>query len=333
MLMAMVVLIILVLVVSKIVDFSAQLSDTTARNADSGIEAKQVLDRIGADIAGMVIRPDVDQFYYSGTSSAGENDKMFFYSQQTGFFNSSTTTIINYYLTNQSPVSLVGYRINTTDNPSGLPSLERLSRGLTAGPDNASGGPYTAPLQYLSFFPATNAAPTSTAYQLAQGGSITNVWGNDQGQSFQDVGSLGGNYDDGVSSYYHIIGSDVFRFEVCFQIQNGTSSPIYSLYPGYTNYAPVYPACITNNLAIVVAVAVLDAKSRQLVPAASWSKMIAALPDPTSQNLATNGLMSVVWNNALQQSTFASTAGIPAPAASHIKVYQRFYYLNAPKNQ
>jgi len=67
-------------------------------------------------------------FYYSGTSSAGENDKMFFYSQQTGFFNSSTTTIINYYLTNQSPVSLVGYRINTTDNPSGLPSLERLSR-------------------------------------------------------------------------------------------------------------------------------------------------------------------------------------------------------------
>jgi hypothetical protein len=339
-LVAMAILIILILVVSKIVAFSLQLTDATGRSADSGIEAKQVLDRIGADVAGMVNRIDVDQVYYSGNESLnpGENDKMFFYSQQTGYFNTNGTA---YYATNQSPVALVGYRINTSDNPSGLPALERLARGLTAGPDNSgnppvnSGGPYTGPLQYLSF----PAATSPTIYQAAVGGSITNVWGSAETATIAgagsegDVGSSGGNYDDGASPFYHIVGNDVFRFEVCFQIQNGTSSPVFSLYPGYTNSAPVYPASITNNLAMVVAIAVLDAKSRKLVPAASWSKMIAALPNPTTQNLATNGLMSVLWNNALQQSTFASKAGIPALAASHIKVYQRSYYLNMPKAQ
>jgi hypothetical protein len=335
MLVAMAILIILILVVSKIVDFSLQLTDATGRSADSGIEAKQVLDRIGVDIAGMVIRPDVDQFYFPGTNTVFENDKMFFYSQQPGYFN---TSAIAYYATNQSPVALVGYRVNTGDSTNGatgkpVPVLERLARGLTAGPDN-SGGNYTMPLQYLSF----PAATSPTIYQAAVGGTIPNVWGPAEQTSFFVVAGANGDvgttpYDNGTSPFYHIVGNDVFRFEVCFQIQNGTPSPVYSLFPGYTNSAPVYPASITNTVAVVVAIAVLDAKSRLTVPAASWSKMIAALPNPTPANLTANPpiLMGALWNNALQQSTFASTAGISALAASHIKVYQRSYYLNMPK--
>jgi len=330
MLVAMAVLSLLILVVVKIVDFSLQLADSTGRIADSGIESKQVLDRIGSDIAGMVIRPDVDQLYYSGNSSAGENDKMFFYSQQTGFFNTNATA---YYATNQSPVSLVGYRINTTDSPSGLPVLERLARGLTAGPDNnVNGGPYTLPLQYLTFPPQTSV----TGFQPAVAGTITNVWGQNEASAWNiqgaspngDVGTSGNNFDDGSSPYYHVIGNDVFRFEVCFQVQGVNG---YSLYPGYTNCAPVYPTSISNTTAIVVAIAVLDAKSRQLVRASSWSKMISALKDPTAQELSTNGLMAPLWNSELQ--SIAATAQIPVLAASRIKVYQRCYYLNAPKNQ
>jgi hypothetical protein len=333
MLVAMVVLTLLILVVVKIVDFSLQLADSTGRSADSGIESNQVLDRIGSDIAGMVIRPDVDQFYYSGT--AGENDKMFFYSQQTGFFNTNASS---YYATNQSSVSLVGYRINTTDSPSGLPVLERLARGLTTGPDNdVNGGPYTLPLQYLTFPPATSAAN----YQTAVAGAITNVWGANESGTWKvhgltgangEVGSAGENYDDGASPYYHVVGNDVFRFEVCFQVQ-GANGPVYSLYPGYTNCAPVYPASITGTTAIVVAIAVLDAKSRQLVPAAKWSQLIAALQNPTAAQLTANPpiLMASLWNSELP--SIAATAKIPALAAAHIKIYQRCYYLNAPKNQ
>jgi hypothetical protein len=333
MVVSMAVLVLLVLVVVKIVDFSVQLTDSTGRNADSGIESKQILDRIGSDIAGMVNRIDVDQFYYK----AAGNDKMFFYSQQAGFFNTNASS---YYAGNQSSVSLVGYRVtsNTADSPSGLPVLERLARGLTAGPDlDADGGPYTLPLQYLSF----PAATSPILYQAAVGGAITNVWGpseaalgNIQGAGpAGDVGTLGGNFDDGSSPYYHIVGNDVFRFEICFQVQNGSSAPFYSPFPGYTNSAPVYPASITNTTAIVVAIAVLDAKSRQIVPAASWTRLISALQDPTAAELTANPpvLMASLWNSELP--SIAATAGIPVPAASHIKVYQRCYYLNAPKNQ
>jgi hypothetical protein len=140
-------------------------------------------------------------------------------------------------------------------------------------------------------------------------------------------------YDNGSSPYYDAVGPDVFRFEVCFLLQNGT----FSLNPGYTNSAPVYSSTasfgLTNTVAIVVAIAILDAKSRKLVTtAAKWSSLIAALHDPATTPTAT-GLMDAVWNNELNQSTFASTANIPALAASHIKVYQRYYYLNTPKAQ
>jgi hypothetical protein len=35
----------------------------------------------------------------------------------------------------------------------------------------------------------------------------------------------------------------------------------------------------------------------------------------------------------MQSPAFAAAAGIPAAAAAHIRVYQRVYYLNAPKFQ
>jgi hypothetical protein len=344
MLVTIAVLSLLVLLIFSIVGSSLNLSDSTSREADSSIEGRQILDRIGADIDNMLIRPDVDQFYYSATPP--ENDKMFFYSQQTGFFDSGVTN------TCQTPVSLIGYRINTSDNPAGVPMLERLARGLI--PDlgaDAVGSTGTPPHQtaikmdkngttgtlvYLTF-PARTSAATDPA---ATAGAITTVWGATEKTTYGigaaytgangDVGTS--PYDNGSSPYYDAVGPDVFRFEVCFLLQNGTST-FFSLNPGYTNSAPAYGTSLMNTVAIVVAIAILDSKSRKLVPAASWNKLITALPDPTTANLTTNALMDAVWNNALNQSTFASGVTIPAVAASHIKVYQRYYYLNTPKAQ
>jgi hypothetical protein len=319
---AMAVLSLLLLLIFSIVGSTLRISDVAGRGADSSIEAKQVLDRIGADISGMIVRSDIDQFYYK----AAGNDKMFFYSQPDGFFDPSVSSA------GESPVTFIGYRINATDNPQGMPTLERLAQGLVwdASVDKITGGSIdanntTMPLTYLTFPARTNATGT----YVAVSGAITNTWGNDQSQPCPAVGSAGGNYDDGTSPYYDSIGTQVFRFEICFQQKDGS----FSQYPAYTNCAPVYPASITNTVAVVVAIATLDSKSRKLVPTGSWSKLISALPDPTDQNLATNGLMDTLWNNAVNQSTFASTAGIPQIAASQVKVYQRYYYLNVPKAQ
>ena len=336
MLVAIAVLSILLLLIFSIVESSVSLSDSTSRRADSSIEARQVLDRIGADIDNMLIRPDVDQFYYSGSVSGAtpENDKMFFYSQQTGFFDSGISSA------NQSPVSLIGYRINTTDNAAKVPMLERLAQGLILdyGGDSvdASGdlmdpNTTTGPLVYLTFPARTSVTGTVTAVANS---TIPGAWGPSGPLAQQGGGtSLVGTspFDNGSSPYYDAIGPDVFRFEVCFLLQNGT----FSLNPGYINSAPVYGTSIANTVAIVAAIAILDSKSRKLVPATSWTKLIKALPNPTATGgiVAANALMDTTWNNALNSSTFAATAGIPSAVASHIKVYQRYYYLNTPKTQ
>jgi len=158
------------------------------------------------------------------------------------------------------------------------------------------------------------------------------VWGNDQGQSFQDVGSLGGNYDDGVSSYYHIIGSDVFRFEVCFQIQNGTSSPFIHSTLGIPIMRPsTRHASPTTSPSLL-----LSPCSTPRAPACSRGKLeqddCGAAGSDVTKIWATNGLMSVVWNNALQQSTFASTAGHSRPGRiSHSRSINVSTILTRPK--
>jgi hypothetical protein len=305
MLTAMAVLSLLLLLLFSMVESVSYVADTSQRTGDIDTEARQVLDRIGLDIAGMLIRPDVDQFYYSDPANNG-SDKMFFYSHTTGYFASEADATTN------NPVTLVGYRINTTDNPNGQPVLERLAQGLMW--DGANVG-----LQYLTFQPQASV----TAAPVLVGGTITNS---------VVVGETGDATPN--PSYYDAIGGQVFRLGICFQLQNGT----FSRYPGFTNGAPVYPGSITNTVAIVVAVAALDSKSRQLVSPSGWAYLTnaaMAFPiDPAKLADSPPVLMDSQWNADLTNSAFAQTAksvGIPAVAASHIKVYQRYYYLNVPK--
>ncbi len=297
---AIAVLSILLLFCLSMIGSVSYVADTSERKGDIDTEARQVLDRIGLDIAGMLIRPDVDQFYYLDPTTG--SDKMFFYSHVTGYFNSDMDASTN------NAVTLVGYRINTADNPNGQPVLERLAQGLMW--DGAGGG-----LQYLTFQPQTSA----TAAPVLLGGTITNQWTSVVG----DTGDATPN-----PSYYDTIGSQVFRVGICFQLSNGS----FSRYPGFTNSAPLYPGSITNTVTVVVAIAALDTQSRQLVPAGSWQNlMTTALPINASQLADTPPvLMDAQWNAALTKSGFPQSVGIPDVVASHIKVYQRSYPLNVP---
>jgi hypothetical protein len=311
MLTAMAVLSLLLLLLFSAVAGVSYVADSSQRTGDIDTEARQVLDRIGLDIAGMLIRPDVDQFYYLDPSNI-DSDKMFFYSHATGYFASEVDATTN------NPVTLVGYRINTTpnttDNPNGQPVLERLAQGLMW--DGASEG-----LQYLTFQPPASV----TAAPVLLGGTITNQWST-------VVGPTGDASPPPSSSYYDAIGRQVFRLGICFQLQNGT----FSRFPGFTNSAPVYPGSITNTVAIVVAVAALDSRSRQLISPGGWAYLTNTAFPINPQTLAANPpvLMDSQWNTVLNSPSFAQNAiaaGIPAVVASHIKIYQRYYYLNVPK--
>ena len=292
-------------ILASVTGTASQLTDTTNRNIDSSSEAEQVLDRIGQDMDGMINRPDVDQYYVNLTG----NDEFFFYGQTPGYFSNTTTT------TQQSPVSLLGFRISTTANSSLMPSLERANQGLTW---SASFGP-----PFLVFPMRTSATQSLTA----TAGTIPSLWG-----------SLV-NDPDTAPSFWHTIGSQVFRLEICYQLRDGTftlTPPSPSSPPatstGTSSPLPPVPGSVNDTTGLVVAIALLDTKSRQMVSETSWKSLIAALPDPsqTDLNATPVRLMESSWKAKISQPKFASVAGIPPEAAAQVRIFQRFYALGTP---
>ena len=305
-LVGMLVLLILMALVASMMGTASRLTDTTNRNIDATSEAEEVLDRIGQDMAGMVIRPDIDQYFLNSPA----NDEMFVYSQTPGYFDSSTAAA------QQSSVSLIGYRISTSANPSLTPALERVAQGLTwSGADN---------FPFLIFPPRKSVTQSLTATS----GTIPLQWG----------GVV--NDADTTPSFWHTVGSQVFRLEICYQLRDGSytlTPPTPSAPPPASTgtsspIAPV-PGSINDTTGLVVAIAVLDSKSRQIVPAANWKTLIAALPDVTQNDLssAPAQLMESSWKAKLNQPAFVATAGVPLAAAAQIHVFQRYYALDPPE--
>jgi hypothetical protein len=148
-------------------------------------------------------------------------------------------------------------------------------------------------------------------------------------------------YNNGVSTtYYHVLGDAVFRLEFCFLLKpltrtDGSVLPaIYSNLPYDTRAdQPISP--VPSSLyglgpadiqAIVVTVAILDAKSRKIVSAANLQTLASALVDPTVADLTSSPpkLMAETWNTALANATFT---GAMKTAASDVHIYQRTFYL------
>ncbi len=304
-LVTVVVLVILMAILASVTGTASRLTDTTNRNIDSSSEAEQVLDRIGQDVAGMISRPDVDQYYVNSTG----NDQFFFYCQTPGYFSNTITT------TQQSPVSLIGFRISTTANSSLVPSLERATQGLTWSA--SVGSPFLV-------FPTRTSVTQSLSATV---GTIPSLWG-----------SLVSDPDT-APSFWHAIGTQVFRLEICYQLRDGTftlTPPSPSSPPatstGTTSPPPPVPGSVNDTTGLVVAIALLDTKSRQIMSGTSWKSLIAALPDPSQTDLTASPtrLMESLWNAKINQASFASVAGIPPEAAAQVRIYQRFYALGAP---
>ena len=305
MLTTIAVLLILMAIIFSMMGLTFRLTDSTTRGGDSSTEARQVLDRIGEDVAGMLIRPDVDQYYLN----APGNDQMFFYSETAGYFDGTSTP------PQQSPLSLVGYRISTSANPSLPPVLERITQGLTWAGANA--------LPFLVFPPRTSVIQNVSA----TAGIIPTQWSSIV------------NDGDTAASFWHTIGGQVFRLEICYQLRDGTftlTAPTPSKPPALstatTTPTPVVAGSINDTVGLVVAIAVIDSKSRKIIPTTSWTSLIAALPDPSASDLSANPavLMDSTWNAKINSPGFAQTAGIPVTAATQVRIYQRYYPLNAP---
>ena len=308
-LVSMAVLALLVVLVAQLTN-SATLTITGSRkHMDADSQARMILDRMAIDIGCMVMRGDVDCIVKGSNADDPNqaptmlgNDAVFFFSEAPGYWPSKLKSA------QKSLVTLVGYRINetaTTSAPAYV--LERLASAVGWETVTDSTGKTYKGLTFLT--------PDSATSTSAPGSTIATGWST-------SVGTIVNNYTDGTSTDFQAIGEQVFRFEYCYLLKNGS----FSLVPFIAPHTSAQG--MQDVSAIVVAIAILDSTSRKIT--ADLKQLSNALPDVTAADLSASPpvLMAESWKNAINSPAFATTAGIPRSAASQVRVYQRFFYLN-----
>ncbi len=185
------------------------------------------------------------------------------------------------------------------------------------------------------FFPTGTSSSNESNVSLVsyQFNSSSQLQRLGQGCQWTDIAfspSTSGTFTTGD---FHILSNSVFRLEIAFlEKVSDTSFQITSTAPAPGSQA------FQNCYGIMVAIAVLDSNSQKLMSPSSYSTLIAALPDYTgTQTITLNSTSSPAaattdpivstWQTALNSSTFAQTAGIPAVVAQQVRIYQRIIYL------
>jgi len=210
------IVIVLVLILGRILNSATIISVLGHKQMDADTQARTVLDRLGVDLAQMIKRADVDYYVKSSASDTEPgNDHLAFFSHVPGYYPSSSW---------QSPVSLVGYRINSSSTVSLVNKMERLGKGLLWN------GASTSALPLIFGYPDV----------------IRTNWPYATDTSTADP-----------DSDYEVVGPGVFRFEYCYLLNTGGAS-VLSDTPGAPGLTQVVAIVVTLAAIDVKGRALLD---------------------------------------------------------------------------
>ncbi len=197
------------------------------------------------------------------------------------------STVQGYYPTTPSPISVVAYRVNSdSSNSLAYNCLERMGKGLDWNGASATNTP-------LVFRPLT----------------LHGAWPSVASSSAYDD-------TDPAKRTYEIIGPQVFRFEY-YYLEKATGNLV--AHPAAWTSLPA--VAIKDAAAIVVAIAVIDQKSKVLLSNSQIATIIAGLPD-CSPGLRPGELLAQ-WQSFLDNLTT-----LPRPAVSGIRLYERCFYIS-----
>jgi prepilin-type N-terminal cleavage/methylation domain-containing protein len=353
-LVSIVVVVIITLIASQVMTSATAITRTGNKHFDTDTQARVVLDRMALDFAKMVKRTDVDYYIkqpnkYNGHGNGhgcgqGRNgdkgsDQIAFYSQVTGYYPSTTAA-------EQSPISLVVYRVNEGSNASDrYGRLERMAKGLLwNGVENTTGNSAKYPIVFT-----TGQFPSSTQGSCPYAGT-TGFWAVSPNQGGWSAAICNDNGQWSQDNDYEVLGPGVFRFEYYYLLKNGrvTDWPWDRFdYPTQlTIYNPVALG-LTQIRAIAVSVAVIDPASRALIQQAAAANpttygdildLGAELPDFKNSCGQGNGQRAIgslelQWKGILDSvaRTGQTPQGkkIPPEAAKGIRVYNRYFDLKS----
>jgi hypothetical protein len=271
-LVAVGVLVLLVLLFTQLLNSSATIATLGHKQMDADSQAREVLDRMAIDLAQMIKRSDVDYYLKSSSNPQSGNDQLAFYTAVPGYYPTVPAPAPTY--TQKSPLSLVSYRINSDSTSASYNRMERMGKGLAWNGVSANWVP-------IVFLPQT----------------------------------ISGNWPSAVStnvadSSYEVIGPQVFRFEYCYLLTDGTRS--------------IVPGPVSGVAAIIVDIAVIDSKSKVLLNNPQITSLARALVDYSGANLVA-GQLRTNWQNTLNGIT-----NVPRPALSGVRLYERCFYLSPP---
>jgi len=363
------VLVLLIFLITQLLNSAATVTALGHKQMDADAQTRQLLDRMALDVAQMVKRSDVDYYLKSSWFASGApptlsgvtgvrtllqpgNDQIAFYSSLPGYYTSGSTG------TQQSPVSLVAYRVNSNPSSPWYNKLERMGKGLLW--NAATPGPSPAPVVFMPIRVAS-AIPVAELPQPIPSPASTPAW--------PEVASSSTSWSDS-----ELIGPQVFRLEYYYLLKGQTNpttgtnySPIFSDTPWDTRICscpaaspqptptptgtPVAsptpeticchyaPEGMQDVAAIVVVIAVIDPQSKvllsdstsppQIAQVASqlidWGNTACAGCPTQTQWQTTPGLLRAQWQNTLNGITT-----LPRSAISGIRVYERYLYLSPP---
>ena len=355
-LVSMTVLTLLVVMISQLVSSAATTISRSGKHMDSDTDSRLLFNRMAIDLGHMFKRADVDYSTFkqpagslaspygattitanlqtannsdSSTGQAGPNDSMAFYSETEGYFSGGGTQPAG---SDKAPASLLAYMVDidpttkTAKTPAGAPCLRRLGKGL--GWDRGSGWtPNSTSTGWgaIALLPLTLTGTPSTGgqwpdlFNLAQGGKADPDYQTVSSQvvRFEYTYLLKPNYTDTSGIY-----TGKLSITPYFSDQNSMSSKAlaHTSINGFQDVA-----------AIVVAVVMLDPASRALVQNPSaYTSLASVFPDAkevaNDQNY--NGDIAAAWNAVITGTNF-TVSGVPKPALSSLRVYERYFYLNA----
>ena len=303
------VLVLLVFLFTQLLNSAATVMTVGNKRMDADSQARQLLDRMAIDFTQMMKRSDVD-YFAKGTAAPNSvggtiagNDQIAFYSTVPGYYSQAGYN---------SNASLVAYRVNADSHSASYNRLERMGKGL------ALNGAYAASIPLL-FLDGT----TST--------TIQGVWP-------AATSSTGTDSDCNNTGCYETAGPQAFRFEYYYLLKgvSTTNNAIFTVTPwdarisGHTSVSGMQDVA-----AMVVAIAVIEPKSKALLDTvdptgAKLERLNGAdggaplLVDYDAASMTTPGQLVTAWRTALD----GNAVGLPEPAISGIRLYERYFYLS-----